>query len=150
VSPADAPIAPEPQPPRDIWVDLAWGASRGVALACLPLLLTVLPGRLPVNPAPPRLTIDSGSSLAILALGAALGAVAGALRPLSRSLVGSLLVGCLLADGGLYLIRVLRPVRPDAPPFHLLGSGLVFGVILGLALYLSELHKRSRRSSLSG
>jgi uncharacterized membrane protein YfcA len=121
-----------------------------VALACLPLLLTVLPGRLPVNPAQPRLTIDSGSSLAILALGAALGAVAGALRPLARSLIGSLLLGCVLAYGGLYLLRVLRPIRPDAPTPHIAGAGFGFGVILGLALYLSELHKRSERSSLSG
>lgn len=141
---------PEIETPRDLWRDLAWGIGRGLAVACLPLLLTVIPGRLPVDPDRPRLVAGSQPTLAILALGAGLGAIAGLLRPLGRSFLGSLFLGCLLADSGLFLLRILAPPRADAPAFNPFGSGLLFGVMLGLALYLSELHKRTGRNSLSG
>lgn len=136
--------------PRDIWRDIAWGAARGLALACLPLLLTVLPGRLPIDPARPRPPATPDVTFAILALGTSLGAVAGVFRPLSKSLVGSCFLGFVLAETALLLIRAFMPLRPDAPPFHPLGPGLFIGLILGLAMYASERHKRMQSNSLSG
>lgn len=137
-------------PTRDIWRDIGWGVARGLGLAALPLLLTVLPGRLPIDPSHPRPAATTGVTFGILALGASLGAVAGVLRPLSRSLSGSLLIGFALAETALFLIRVLTPARPDAPPFEPLVPGLIMGLILGVALYASEVHRRTQSNSLSG
>src|SRR5574338_7633 len=135
----------EPGQPRDVWRDIGWGVSRGLAVACLPLLLTVLPGRLPVDPSRPRLVGGSDATLAILALGLTLGAIAGVFRPLGRSFLGSLVLGCALVEAALFLIRQLAPHRGDRPPFDPFGPGLLFGLMLGLAFYLSELHRRTQR-----
>lgn len=141
---------PSAEPPRDIWRDIAWGISRGLALACLPLLLTLLPGRLPVDPARPRLLGRTDATLAILALGFILGAIAGICRPMGRSFPGSLFLGCALTEASLFLLRQFGPHRTDQPPLAPFGPGLLFGVLLGLAFYLAELHRRTERNSLSG
>lgn len=139
-----------PPPPRDPWGDIAWGVARGIALGSLPLLLSVLPGRLPVSPQQPRLIGSPEASFGILALGAGLGAVAGLLRPLTRTLVGSLVVGLALSETTLLLLRWLLPARADRPPPQPFGPVLGMGLVLGLALYFGELHRRGARSSLAG
>jgi hypothetical protein len=98
----------------------------------------------------PRLIGSPESSLAILALGAFLGAIAGLLRPLTRSFLGSLGLGALLSEGALLAIRWLVPSRADMPPFRPFGPVLWVGLLLGLAMYLGELHRRTQRSSLAG
>ena len=146
--PSDAPG--EPPPPRDPWGDIAWGVARGIALGSLPLLLSVLPGRLPLTASQTRLVGTPAASFGILALGAGLGAVAGLLRPLTRTFPGSLVVGVALSETTLLLLRWLLPPRGDRPPLHPLGPVLWMGLVLGLALYFGELHRRGARSSLAG
>ena len=136
--------------PRDLWRDLGWGVSRGVALACLPLLLSVLPGRLPLAAGDPRLRGASDANLSVLALGAALGATAGLFRPWTRWFAGSLALGIALAELCAFLLRWLAPARGVTPPFQPFGSVLPFGVVLGLAFYLGERFRRDQRSSLTG
>ena len=145
-----APPPAEPPPPRDPWGDIAWGVARGIALGSLPLLLSVLPGRLPVSPQQPRLIGSPEASFGILALGAGLGAVAGLLRPLTRTLLGSLGVGVALSETTLLLLRWLLPARADRPPLQPFGAVLWMGLVLGLALCFGELHRRGARSSLAG
>ena len=144
------PESAPPDSPRDPWRDIAWGVSRGVALACLPLLLQVLPGRVPVRTDHPRLVGSPDQALAMLLLGALLGAVAGLLRPLTRYFLGSLAVGALLAQVAILALRMLVPTRPDLPPFRPFGMPLWIGVILGVALYFGELHRRTATNSLAG
>ena len=134
--------APRPGILANLW----WGVSRGVALACLPLLLRMFQGgylssRIPGTSSP---GVGTSTDLAIFALGAGLGVVAGLLRPLSRSFAGSLLFGVLLVQAGVW--GLWHFVRRDAGTldWRATAAAAGFGVLLGAAFYVSQQQERRR------
>lgn len=140
---SDEPEAAEPTVFANLW----WGLSRGVALACLPLLLRMLQGgyvysRIPGAESP---GIGTSTDLAIFALGGGLGLVAGLLRPLGRkSFLGSLLFGLLLVEAGVWGLWHFVRQGAGTPDGRTLGASAGFGVLLGAAFYLSQQHEKGR------
>lgn len=127
---------------RNLW----WGLSRGIALACLPLLLRMVQGGYIYSRVPGAESGGQGTAtdFAIFAMGGGLGLVAGLLRPLGKTFLGSLVFGVVLVEVGVWgLWRFVREWS-DTPELTTLASSAVFGVLLGAAFYLSGLHERGR------
>jgi len=138
----DDPEVPGPGVLANLW----WGVSRGVALACLPLLLRMVQGgyvysRIPGADSP---AVGTETDLAIFALGGGLGLVAGLLRPLGRSFLGSLVFGVLLVEAGVWGLWHFVRQGDAALDSTTLGATAVFGVLLGAAFYLSQQHEKGR------
>ena len=133
---------PSPTLLRNLW----WGVSRGVALACLPLLLRMVQGGYVYSRIPGAEATGAGTTtdVAIFAMGGGLGLVAGLLRPLGRTFLGSLVFGVVLVEVGVW--GLWRFVRQGAgtPELTTLAASAVFGVLLGAAFYLSGLHEQGR------
>jgi hypothetical protein len=134
-------------PPRPgILANLWWGVSRGVALACLPLLLRMFQGgylssRIPGTSTP---GVGTSTDLAIFALGAGLGVVAGLLRPLARSFAGSLLFGVLLVQAGVWGLWHFVRRSPGTLDWRVAAAAAGFGLLLGAAFYVSQQQERRR------
>jgi hypothetical protein len=132
------------EPP--VFANLWWGLSRGIALACLPLLLRMVQGGYIYSRIPGAQSPSSGTTtaLAIFALGSGLGLVAGLLRPLGKSFLGSLVFGVLLVEAGVW--GLWHFVRQGAGTLDAttLAATAGFGVLLGAAFYLSQRHEKRR------
>jgi predicted membrane-bound spermidine synthase len=134
--------SPGPTVLANIW----WGVSRGIALACLPLLLRMVQigyvdSRIPGAESP-----GSGvpTDLAIFALGGGLGLVAGLLRPMGRTFLGSLLFGVVLVEAGVWGLWHFVRLDGGAPDRTTLAATAGFGLLLGAAFYLSQQHEKAR------
>jgi hypothetical protein len=86
--------------------------------------------------------IGTETDLAIFGFGAGLGLVAGLLRPLARSFVGSLVFGVLLVEAGVWGLWHLVRRDAQAPNWTTLGATAVFGLLLGVAYYISQQHEK--------
>ena len=133
-------------PKPSVLANLWWGLSRGIALACLPLLLRMVQGGSVYSRIPGAESRAAGTEtdLAIFALGGGLGVVAGLLRPLGNSFLGSLMFGVVLVEAGVW--GLWHFVRQSAGALDLItiSATAVFGVLLGAAFYLSQQYEKGR------